>query len=48
MYNDIYESSLSTAILFGQAVLISDDPIPRNIVPEGWHCYDLQGTEEDP
>lgn len=48
MYKDIYESSMSTAILFGQTVLISDDPVPRNIVPEGWYCYDLQGTEEDP
>ncbi len=48
MYNDIYESSLSTAILFGQMLLISDDPVPRNVVPEVWHCYDLHGTEEDP
>lgn len=48
MYNDIYESSLSTAILFGQMLLISDDPVPRNVVPEVWHCYDPQGIEKGP
>lgn len=48
MYTDIYEDHLSMARLFGQEVLVSDDTVPRNIVPKGWNCYDLQGTAEDP
>ena len=48
MYTDIYEDHLSMVRLFGQEVLVSDDTVPRNIVPDGWNCYDLQGIAEDP
>ena len=48
MYTDIYEDGLSPAVLFGQEVLLCDDTVPRNIVPEGWYCYDLQYPEDGP
>lgn len=48
MYTDIYEDNLSLIVLFGQEVLICDTSVPRNIVPEGWYCYDLQYPEDGP
>ncbi|MDE7244753.1 MAG: hypothetical protein K2O18_12375, partial [Oscillospiraceae bacterium] len=39
---------MTKATLFGAPVLYSDQPIPREDIPQGWYCYDLQGTAEDP
>lgn len=44
----IYEDELQNVWLFGQSVLYSTQPIPREEVPDGWYCYDLRGTVENP
>jgi len=36
------------AQLFGKPVLTTNWLIPRETVPDGWHCYDMQGTDSDP
>ena len=33
--------------LFGAPALLYHRPIPREDVPQGWYCYDLQGTALD-
>lgn len=48
MYTDIHEGNLSLIVLFEQEVLLCDTFVPRNIVPEGWYCYDLQYPEDGP
>ena len=48
MQTNIYEDYMTKAALFGAPVLYSSQPIPREDVPQGWYCYDLQGTAEDP
>ena len=45
---NIYEDELQNVWLFGQTVLYTEQPIPREEVPKGWHCYDLKGTAENP
>lgn len=45
---NIYKDELQNVWLFGQSVLYTEKPIPREEVPEGWHCYDLCGTAADP
>ena len=34
--------------LFGQSVLYTTQPVPREEVPEGWYRYDLRGAAADP
>lgn len=34
--------------LFGEPALFTDGRIDRNTVPEGLHCYDLRGSDDDP
>ena len=48
MQINIYKDRMQKAHLFGAPVLYSDRPIPREDVPQGWYCYDLRGTAEDP
>lgn len=48
MQINIYKDRLQKAYLFGAPVLYSEQPIPREDVPQGWYCYDLRGTAEDP
>lgn len=48
MQINIYKDRIQKAHLFGASVLYSDRPIPREDVPQGWYCYDLRGTAEDP
>ncbi len=45
---NIYRDKLLGARLFGASVLYSACPIPREDVPQHWHCYDLQGTALHP
>ena len=45
---NIYKDELQNVWLFGQSVLYTEQPILREEVPEGWHCYDLRGTASDP
>ena len=45
---NIYEDELQNVGLFGQSVLYTEQPIPREEVPEGWYCYDLKGTSARP
>ena len=45
---NIYKDRLLAARLFGTPVLYSDQPIPREDVPQGWYCYDLRGTARHP
>ena len=44
----IYEEQLRGAELFGKPVLYTEKQIQRESVPEGWHCYDLSGTDRNP
>ena len=44
----IYEEQLRGAELFGKPVLYTEKQIQRESVPEGWHCYDLSGSERNP
>ena len=48
MYIDLYKDRMHPAELFGKQVLYSEQPIAREEVPEGWHCYDLCGTDRKP
>lgn len=34
--------------LFGKPALFTDSRIDRSTVPEGFHCYDLRGSDYDP
>ena len=45
---NIYKHRMQKAYLFGNPVLHSGQPIPREDVPQGWFCYDLRGTDRDP
>lgn len=45
---NIYTDQMQYAELFGRPVLHTRESIPRETVPEGWHCYDLCGTERRP
>lgn len=45
---NLYKDALQNVWLFGQSVLYTEQPIPREEVPEGWYCYDLCGTAADP
>lgn len=45
---NIYKDALQNVWLFGQSVLYTEQPIPREEVPEGWYCCDLRGTAADP
>ena len=48
MYIDLYKGQMHLAELFGKLALYSEQPIAREEVPEGWHCYDLKGSDADP
>ena len=45
---DIRKERLQYAELFGKPVLFSSQPVQRDTVPEGWHCYDLRGAPRHP
>lgn len=45
---DIFKDQMQHARLFGKPVLTTNEPIPREAVPDGWWCYDMQGTDRDP
>ena len=34
--------------LFGKPVLFTNDRLDRATVPQGWYCYDLRGSDDDP
>ena len=34
--------------LFGKPALFTDSRISRFTVPQGWFCYDLRGSDNDP
>ena len=48
MSTNIYKDQMQRAELFGKPVLYTAEEIPRETVPEGWHCYDLCGTDRRP
>ena len=48
MQINIYKDQLEYAEMFGKPVLYTAQDIPRETVPNGWHCYDLCGTNRDP
>ena len=45
---NIYKDQMEYAELFGKPVLHTTNDVPRETVPEGWHCYDLCGTDRNP
>ena len=45
---NIYKDQMEYAELFGKPVLHTTNDIPREMVPDGWHCYDLCGTDRNP
>ena len=48
MIINIYKDPMQTGYLFGTPILYSPRPIPREDVPQGWHCCDLCGTAKAP
>ena len=48
MHINIYKDQMERAELFGKSVLYTTEDNPRETVPEGWHCYDLSGTDRRP
>jgi len=48
LHINIYKEQMLEAELFGKPVLYTGFTIPREEVPEGWHCYDLCGTDQRP
>ncbi len=48
MYTDIYKDHMYPIELFGKNALYTEGTIPREEVPDGWHCYDLCGTDQKP
>ena len=45
---NIYEDQFHSAELFGKPVLYTEKQVQREVVPKGWHCYDLTGTDREP
>ena len=45
---DMFRDEMWHAQLYGKPVLATDQPIPRETVPDGWYCYDMRGTDSDP
>ena len=45
---DIFKDRLRHAELFGKPVLTTTGTIPRETVPDGWFCYDMQATGRNP
>ena len=45
---NIFKDQMRHAELFGKPVLITAGSIPRETVPDGWYCYDMQATGRSP
>jgi len=45
---DAHEEEYEHIELFGQPMLFTTSRIDRETVPDGWHCYDLRGSDYDP
>ena len=45
---NIFTDRMQCAELFGKPVLTTNGQIPREAIPDGWFCYDLQGTNRAP
>ncbi|MDE6997436.1 MAG: hypothetical protein K2P04_06145 [Oscillospiraceae bacterium] len=45
---NIYTDQFQSTELFGKPMLYTDKQIQRAVVPEGWYCYDLTGTDREP
>ena len=45
---NVWTDPMQHAELFGKPVLFTNWLILRDLVPKGWHCYDLQGTQNNP
>ena len=45
---NIYKDQMQYAEVFGKPVLHTVETIPRETVPEGWHCYELSGNTRQP
>ncbi len=48
MHINIYKDKMLEAELLGRPVLYTGYTVPREEVPENWHCYDLCGTARHP
>lgn len=45
---NVWRDPMQCADLFGKPVLFTNWLIPRDTVPQGWYCYDLRGTRNEP
>ena len=45
---NIYTDQFQSAELFGKPVLYTEKQVQREVVPKGWYCYDLTGTDRKP
>ena len=45
---NIFKDQMRHAELFGKPVLTTTESIPRETVPDGWFCYDMQATGRSP
>ena len=45
---NIWTDPMQHAALLGKPVLFTNWLIQRDIIPDGWYCYDLRGTHKSP
>lgn len=45
---DIRSEQMEHIEIFGKPALFTNERIDRSSVPDGWHCYDLRGSDDDP
>lgn len=45
---DAYKEDFEHIELFGKPGLFTNARIDRDTLPDGWHCYDLRGSDYDP
>lgn len=48
MAQDAMTESFEHIELFGEPALFSNFRINRSTVPDGWFCYDVRGSDNDP
>ena len=48
MYSNISTEDFEHIEIFGQPALLSNSRIDSSSLPNGWFCYDLRGSDDDP
>jgi hypothetical protein len=48
MSANAYDETFEHIELFGKPALFTSARIQTDSVPDGWYCYDLRGSDDDP